>query len=180
MPTNVQSQPNAFPPGYRTQSGRFLALALGGVVLGGIQNYTYTETFGTHWVPEVGSDHKEPEFGAPQVNGTAQKLVINMRKLRDLIGGGDSSQMRIDFRNFQFTLVNTYQEAYIKPPYNDPTQTVPGINSGPNSPIKETVNNVMISDLTWSENDAVSLVRENITFIGTGVGPDTNAAFAGQ
>jgi len=158
--------PGTFTPGYNAQSGRFFTILFGNVPVGGLQNVRYTETFGTHWVPEVGSDHKEPEFGMRQVQGTFERLAINTAKLRDLLAGlPNTSSSNVDLRNYQFTLTNSYAEQYLTAT-ND---VQGGTASSKGSPIVETIYGVMFSDLGFNLNDATSLAREYGTFIGKSV-----------
>lgn len=171
---NANAQNN--PGTYRTQSGRFLHLVLNGIALGGIQNYTFTESYGTHWMGEVGSDHKDPEFNMRQVNGSCERLSINLMKFRDVILGGDAGKINIDFRDYQFTLVESYQEAYGR---DASDAGVPGVATK-SGPIQETIYTVMFTDVTARQTDTVTLRRESVNFIGTAVNADTQTPTADQ
>lgn len=167
---------NGSPNGFNAQSGRFFSVYFGTVRIGGLQNVRYTESFGTHWVGEIGSDHKEPEFGLRQVSGSADKLTLNHNKLRDLLMGGnqDTGQLDIDLRNYMFTLKLTYHEKYILP--DGASDSGVGITSSAQAgPVQETIYNVMFTDLSISLNDPTSLAREDITFIGYAVGGQSAA-----
>lgn len=161
-------------PNYRSQSGRFLHITLNGVPVGGIQNYTFTESYGTHWMGEVGSDYKDPEFQMRQVQGSCERLAINLHKFRDLIEGADSSKINIDFRDYKFTLIENYAEAYGRIQPTPAGQVVPGQLSSLNAPISETLYNVMFTDLTARQSDITVLRRESVNFIGTSINVDTN------
>lgn len=156
------------PNGFNGQSGRFFSVYLGNVRVGGLQNVRYTESFGTHWVGEIGSDHKEPEFGMRQVSGSADRLALNYNKMRDLLmsnSGTDSSGADIDLRNYQFTLVLNYHEKYILP--DGTTDSKAGVTNA--QAVSETISQVMFTDLSISLGDPTSLAREDVTFIGTKV-----------
>jgi hypothetical protein len=171
--------PVVFTPGYAAQSGRFFSIYFGNQLVGGIQRLSYSEDFGTHWVPEIGSDHKEPEFSMRQVSGTFERLTLNTHKIRDIMAGvADSSQSNVDLRNYQFTILNNYQEKYLRFSDDLAGTGAPGVGLSNANGIKELIYGVMFPTLSFSMNDATSLARETGTFIGKSVNMANDAAIA--
>lgn len=152
--------------GFSGQSGRFYLLKLvfsnGPVVVGGIQNISYSLQTGVQgWVPEAGSDFKEPQFQMKQVSGSFDRLVLNLRKVRDIFAGGDSSKAVIDFRQYMFQVELDYQEQFAN---LQGTET-----STPNGLFIETIQGVMFTNLSFNLNDPTALSHEGVQFIGKDV-----------
>lgn len=151
--------------GFYGQSGRFWKIDWNGIVIGGCQSVTYNDHTGVRgFVGEIGSDHKEPDFDMRQISGTVSRLTLNKKRIRDLFFGGDASDIEIDFRDYQFTLTNTYLATASEAAAAGPTNA-----AGP-GPYKEVLYGVMFTDLSFSLGGPYELSRESVSFIGLTVG----------
>lgn len=152
--------------GFDAQSARFAQILWNGIVIGGLQNVQWREHTGVRdYIGEIGSDHKEPDFDQRMVRGSIEKLTLNKRKIRDLFANGDSSNLDIDFRDYQFTIVAVYQGVYPNP--DGSNAPAPGNMAGP---YNEIINNVMFQELGTRVGGPYELIREDVTFIGTSQG----------